>query len=72
MTNGKILYKKTNYEYNGQLLDGKKHGKGVFKWNSNTKYEGDYVNDSKHGTGILTYKNKIYEGRFENDLFNGT
>jgi hypothetical protein len=28
--------------YEGELLDGKKHGYGIYKWESGSKYEGQW------------------------------
>ncbi len=39
--------------YEGWFVNGKKHGKGVYKALNGWKYEGDYVNDYREGKGLL-------------------
>ena len=54
--------------YEGDLLNGKRHGKGKFIYDSGAVYEGDYVNDKKHGKGKYTWESgDVYEGDFVND-----
>lgn len=51
-------FKKKRYVdalYFGELLDGKRHGKGVMKYKSGRVYEGDWINDLRHGTGYERY-----------------
>jgi hypothetical protein len=31
--------------YNGEWLDNKMHGTGLFTWPDGRKYEGEYIND---------------------------
>ena len=38
--------------YEGQLINGKKEGKGTFYYINGGKYEGDWKNDMKEGKGI--------------------
>lgn len=37
--------------YDGEYLNDKKHGKGVFTWASGNIYKGDYIDDDRHGNG---------------------
>lgn len=55
--------------YNGNLLNGKENGKGVFTWASGYRYEGDYVNGSRTGKGLFTWPNG---DRYDGDFVNGT
>jgi len=58
--------------YEGDLVEGKKEGKGIIKFNDGTIYEGDFINDKYEGNGKLTFKNGcVYEGNFNNNSFNG-
>lgn len=63
-------------EYNGNLDDGKKTGKGVFKFPKDdpfcSVYEGEFLNDNFHGKGKLYFKNGgIYDGDFYLNLMHG-
>ena len=45
-----------NGTYKGDVVDGKKHGKGVYTFNSGNKYEGDYKDDVMEGKGRFYFK----------------
>lgn len=52
--------------YIGNVKNGKKDGKGTFKWNDGSVYEGEWKDDKIYGQGKLTIPNKgIYEGYFK-------
>ena len=69
---GKIINFKDNSIYEGDLVNGKKQGKGTLKFNDGTVYEGDFIDDKYEGNGKLKFKNGcIYEGNFNNNLING-
>ena len=52
--------------YTGDFLDGKKHGHGVLKTESNRMYDGGWENDLPHGFGVNTFPNgKIYKGEYK-------
>jgi len=60
-------------DYEGDLVNGKAHGKGKLSWQNNQNvYEGDFVKDKMTGKGKITYYNIhggvrwIYEGDFVN------
>ena len=59
--------------YEGQIKNGKKHGKGKMIYPDFSIYEGDWVNDMKQGVGRLETADTIfiYKGQFLNDVFNG-
>ena len=47
-------------------MNGKMHGKGLYKWPDGGEYYGDYVDNIKEGYGIFKWVNgKIYEGEFK-------
>jgi hypothetical protein len=53
-------------------VNGKMHGKGLYKWPNGGEYYGDYVNNIKEGFGIFRWNNgKTYEGEFKNGKPNG-
>jgi len=41
-------YALRNY-YEGNFLDGRRHGHGIFYYSSGTKYIGEWKSDQKHG-----------------------
>lgn len=43
-------------QYEGQFLNGEKHGKGRYKYNSQLIFEGEYRNGQKQGKGKLVNK----------------
>ena len=51
------LYKKGG-KYEGDFVDGKKHGEGIYKWADGTKYEGNRKNGIPHGNGTIEYSYK--------------
>ncbi len=44
--------------YEGDFIDGKKHGRGIYTFPNGNRFEGDYLDDKRHGQGIMTYANK--------------
>ena len=56
----KYVYKNGDY-YIGQILEGKKHGKGILYYkNGNIKYDGDFISDKFEGDGKYIYENGEY------------
>ena len=65
-----------NYEngdkYVGQLINGKRQGKGTMTYVDQTSYEGEWYNNLKNGQGVQTFiSGDKYEGNFKNDLMEG-
>jgi radial spoke head protein 1 len=52
--------------YEGQFVNGRKQGYGIYKYNNGLRYEGEYKNNVRQGNGkILNPNNNIaYEGHF--------
>ena len=46
--------------YEGQWLDGKRHGQGKMHWPSGDCYEGQWLDDKKHGQGKYNYSRGGY------------
>ena len=69
-----VLNKEIKYDngrYVGQVVNGKKEGKGIRYWNDGDRYEGDWKNDKKEGKGIYYYNNEPWKGdRYEGDYKN--
>lgn len=58
--------------YEGELVDGKRNGKGKMEYANGDIYEGLFKNDLKAGKGKMTYANgDIYEGFFAKDKPSG-
>ena len=57
----------------GQLVKGKKEGKGVCFYKNGDKYDGNFKDDKKEGKGSYFYneKGERYQGNFVNDYPNG-
>ncbi|MDB3981793.1 exonuclease domain-containing protein [Methylophilaceae bacterium] len=54
-----------NETYEGDLLNGKRHGKGIQTYKNGDIYEGDFLNDYRHGKGIYTWPDgRSYVGKF--------
>jgi len=63
----------SNGYYTGYMLNWKRQGKGIYKYDSGDTYEGDYENDQMSGNGkIISISKKFtYEGHFANGMFDG-
>lgn len=58
--------------YEGELIDGKRHGRGIYKFVSGNVYEGEFVDGKRHGQGIYKFADgSIYEGEFVDDKRHG-
>ncbi|CAF4043798.1 unnamed protein product, partial [Adineta steineri] len=58
--------------YEGELVYGKKSGKGIYTWPDGRRYEGQWKDDIRHGHGIETLANgERYEGEWKDDKKNG-
>ena len=72
-----IYYSDGKLKYEGDILDGKYEGKGIYYYNDegHNRYEGEWKKGLKHGKGILYYDHEAtrikYEGNFSNGKFEG-
>lgn len=61
--------------YEGELVNGLPHGKGIFYFNDGGRYEGDFLKGTFTGKGKMIYtfpsEGYYYEGDFVNGLRNG-
>ena len=58
--------------YEGDLEDGKRHGKGRLVAEDGGVYEGEWVNDLMHGHGKYVYASgAMYEGEYKEGVING-
>ena len=54
--------------YEGDWVDDKRTGKGIYKFKSGNVYEGDFVDGKITGKGIYKFKSgNVYEGDFVDD-----
>jgi hypothetical protein len=53
------------YEYDGNYVDDKKNGYGVFSWPSGSRYEGNFKDEFRDGFGIMHWADgSTYEGEW--------
>eukprot|EP01040_Poterioochromonas_malhamensis_P015215 gene15215-16996_t len=58
--------------YEGQLMDGAKHGRGIYKYPNGDIYEGEWKGDKMDGKGKYTYiSGDIYQGEWHSGKRNG-
>ena len=59
-----IRFSKTMYD--GQTLNGKKHGWGTCEWPNGNRYSGTFVSGKREGQGVMEYSNgDRYEGQWK-------
>ena len=70
---GFIMQKeKSEYEYEGYIVNNLKEGKGKITFANGNIYEGEFKDDLKNGNGKFTFANgNIYEGEFKDDMRHG-
>ena len=65
-------YKCSGATYEGEWLQGFRHGKGVMKWLDGAKYDGEWIMGRAGGKGRFTHtKGEIYDGVWVNDKAHG-
>ena len=58
--------------YDGDLVDGIREGKGVYRYDDGTYYEGDWISGKKHGVGKMDMASgEVYDGSWRDDVMNG-
>ena len=71
---GRQVWRSSNEEsvYEGELRNGKHHGRGTITYANGHTYEGEWRNDKRHGRGIKTWPNgNRYEGEWEDNKPHG-
>jgi len=59
--------------YEGEIQNGKPHGKGKIGWPDGENYIGDFANGAQHGNGKYTWANgNTYEGGYAENLPHGS
>ena len=44
-------------KYEGEIKDGKRHGRGVMKYANRSEYDGQWKDGKRHGRGVFEYAN---------------
>jgi hypothetical protein len=71
------VIKYTNGKYEGEIVNGKRHGYGIMTWSDGDVYAGYWVDDNRTGKGEYTWDNpetnyaKYYKGEFLNGELHG-
>ena len=59
-------------KYDGNWLNKKRHGKGVFTWENGNIYDGYWEDGNRHGKGVFTWVNGgIYNGDWKDNKMHG-
>ncbi|KIK52877.1 hypothetical protein GYMLUDRAFT_233219 [Collybiopsis luxurians FD-317 M1] len=58
-----------SYHYVGQVLGGKRHGRGTVTYADLSTYTGDWWMDKRHGEGVLVKKSERTSGIFLDDQY---
>jgi len=62
--------KKKGYE--GEMKDGKPHGRGIYIWSSGNVYEGEWKEGKQDGKGTITLTDgSFYEGEWKDNFMQG-
>lgn len=60
------------HQYDGQYIDDKKEGYGIFKWASGNIYRGMYKNDEREGIGEMRWTDgSVYLGQWHRGIQHG-
>ena len=72
-TNNKAtLFYSGGEKYEGEILEGKRHGFGTYFYQTGDRYTGMWEQNMKHGRGTMFYANEeVYEGWWNNNLREG-
>eukprot|EP00877_Chromochloris_zofingiensis_P003782 jgi/Chrzof1/13404/Cz07g31220.t1 len=70
---GTYVYPNRFYAYDGEYVEGKKHGHGRLMMADGGMYEGEFADDEIQGTGTRYFSNgNIYTGAFQCGMMHGT
>jgi hypothetical protein len=58
--------------YQGETINGRKNGWGIYQWPDGGVYEGEWKDDNRHGQGKQTYADgRLYEGEWKDGKRHG-
>lgn len=63
---GEMIYQDKSV-YNGEILNGKRHGIGMMAFSNGEKYKGYWNEDMIYGSGYYYTKKAVYYGIWENN-----
>jgi hypothetical protein len=64
----KIKHYADGSSYEGDLVDGQKHGDGKYTYNNGDTYDGEWLEDKRNGMGVYTYSTgQVDHGFWEDD-----
>ena len=56
-------------KYEGNYLNDKKNGEGIYLWKTGDKYIGEFENDYRHGYGEMFWRDGgVYKGKWSNGI----
>jgi len=58
-------------QYEGDMMNGKRHGHGVKTWPNGDRYEGEWRFDKKDGSGRMSEAEAVYDGEWQAGLKHG-
>ena len=69
-------FKRIEYDggdvYEGEILNGKRHGHGTYTWSDGSFYDGEWKDGNENGHGIRKYINVgVYDGEWKDGYENG-
>lgn len=68
---GRQIFGAGNANYDGDFVNGKKHGRGIYHWNMKEYYSGDFYYNKMEGQGEYHTKDYVYKGQFKNNKKHG-
>ncbi len=69
---GSLIYSERGGKYEGEFLNGVRHGKGKMIYEDGSWYEGQWNMDLRNGQGMFTYTNgNSYSGQWTLDKEDG-
>lgn len=64
-------YQSSGDTYEGEVLDGERHGHGKYTYADGSTYTGLYQKGLKHGAGVLLTTTHVYRGTWKENRFEG-
>ena len=59
--------------YEGEYMNDKQNGNGIYIWKIGSKYQGNFQNDYRHGYGEMKWQDgRMYKGQWLNGIQKNT